>query len=668
MKPCLGLLLLVLAPLLLFAQATLPDSFTALQTQLATQPDSIQMERLRDFVQARIDHGVFPEAVAANQFMVAMAERTGNRLFLGQAYVSAGDIAKSEGNPSQAIIQFQRAVLLYRQLGEWHRQASTLGRIGGTYVDIQNLPLAEEYYNQALTVAQKHDLKRDIAYAYGDLATVYDLRKQHSKALWFNAQSISISKSIGADYSVAMFNQGIYFKNAGRYRESVSAYQQALQWAKAHQDTYMEEYIYLNLPNTLLLLNRPDEAEHYTQLALQSVRSFPNQERHLQEIYETLTTIYEKRGQYQQALDYHKQWVVHRDSVFNAEKSRQLVEAETRFQTREKQQQIQRLDENNLRQKQQLQWLIGGVSLLVLLLGIMAWQYRALRRANERVNQTLNELQRTQDQLIQKEKMASLGELTAGIAHEIQNPLNFVNNFAQLSVDLARELQEEFDKVSIPAADKAYLGDIVQDLASNQSKINQHGQRASSIVKGMLEHSRAGSGEPQLTNLNALANEYLRMAYSGFQAKDKQGLTSDNPADRDPFNSQLITDFEADLAPIELVPQDMGRVLLNLYNNAFYAVRERQKQAGDDYHPTIRVSTKRLKNKIEIRVQDNGTGIPDSIRAKIFQPFFTTKPTGEGTGLGLSLSYDIVTKGHGGTLAVESVAGEGTEFTITLLI
>ena len=287
------------------------------------------------------------------------------------------------------------------------------------------------------------------------------------------------------------------------------------------------------------------------------------------------------------------------------------------------------------------------------------------------LNQSLETLRATQAQLIQSEKLASLGELTAGIAHEIQNPLNFVNNFAEISVDMAEELREEIKK---PEIDKGLIEELATDLALNQEKINHHGKRASAIVKGMLEHSRTSTGIKEPTDLNALADEYLRLVYHGLRAKDSS------------FNATMETHFDPDLPHVEVVPQDIGRVILNLINNAFYAVAERSRSTVAErsrsavqqrtvetlhatslpYQPTVIISTKRLDNAIEISVKDNGIGIPDAIKDKIFQPFFTTKPTGQGTGLGLSLAYDIVTKGHGGTLEVSSVPNEGTEFIIQL--
>jgi signal transduction histidine kinase len=244
--------------------------------------------------------------------------------------------------------------------------------------------------------------------------------------------------------------------------------------------------------------------------------------------------------------------------------------------------------------------------------------------------------------------MASLGELTAGIAHEIQNPLNFVNNFSEVNRELLAEMKDEMDKGNIVDAKE-----IANDVIANQEKINHHGKRADAIVKGMLQHSQSGSGVKEPTDINALADEYLRLAYHGLRAKDKS------------FNATLKTNFDENIGKVNIIPQDIGRVILNLITNAFYAVNERSMQGIAGYEPTVEVSTRKEGDKVLIAVKDNGDGIPQKILDKIFQPFFTTKPTGQGTGLGLSLSYDIV-KAHGGELKVETKAGEGSEFIIYL--
>jgi len=299
-----------------------------------------------------------------------------------------------------------------------------------------------------------------------------------------------------------------------------------------------------------------------------------------------------------------------------------------------------------------------------------------LRQQKEELEKTLVELKAAQAQLIQAEKMASLGELTAGIAHEIQNPLNFVTNFSEVSNELIQEildLRSKKQESEEPVEDEIEVDEILGDIRQNLEKIHHHGKRADSIVKGMLEHSRNNSGEKVPTDINALADEYLKLSYHGYRSKDKT------------FNSDFKSELDPTIPLVNIVPQDLGRVLLNLFNNAFYACHERSKKEiigaeGDisdpdiykgkgtkPFSPLVKVFTKNLSNKIEIKVSDNGSGIPENIKEKIFQPFFTTKPTGHGTGLGLSLTYDIV-KAHGGEISLNSKAGKGTEFIISLPI
>lgn len=320
-------------------------------------------------------------------------------------------------------------------------------------------------------------------------------------------------------------------------------------------------------------------------------------------------------------------------------------------------------------------WLAYSIYALLLLAAIFAFdrmmrrrivlaerkknQERELAQAKE-IEKAYTELKATQAQLIQSEKMASLGELTAGIAHEIQNPLNFVNNFSELNTELIEEMKAE-----IKAGNKDEATALANDISENEKKINFHGKRADGIVKGMLLHSRSSSGVKEPTDINVLADEYLRLSYHGLRAKDKS------------FNATMKTDFDENIGKINVVPQDLGRVILNLLTNAFYAVNEKKRQSPpppvggienpqNQYEPTVTISTKKIGERIEIKVSDNGNGIPPSALGKIFQPFFTTKPTGEGTGLGLSMSYDIVTIGHNGDLQVETKEGVGTVFTILI--
>ncbi|MFZ1259322.1 MAG: ATP-binding protein, partial [Chitinophagaceae bacterium] len=296
---------------------------------------------------------------------------------------------------------------------------------------------------------------------------------------------------------------------------------------------------------------------------------------------------------------------------------------------------------------------VGIAALVLLLAGVLYYRFKAKQKANKVLETTLSNLKSTQSQLIQSEKMASLGELTAGIAHEIQNPLNFVNNFSEVNKELVDELQQELKAGKIDDAIE-----ISNDIKVNEEKINHHGKRADAIVKGMLQHSSSGSGKKEPTDINALADEYLRLAYHGLRAKDKS------------FNATMKTDYDATIGNINIIPQDIGRVILNLISNAFYVVNEKSKQNFAGYEPTVTITTASGQppsggRSIVIKVSDNGGGIPQKVLDKIFQPFFTTKPTGQGTGLGLSLSYDIV-KAHGGELQVKTMEGEGSEFIISL--
>jgi signal transduction histidine kinase len=363
--------------------------------------------------------------------------------------------------------------------------------------------------------------------------------------------------------------------------------------------------------------------------------------------YELLYHAYQLREQQDSTLIYLQLAFTSRDSI-----SKSRVKNLTQYQnlTFDEQIRLEELEKEKLRTKNKIRIysLLAGLAFILIVAFILYRNARQKQKANRILKHTLEDLRSTQSQLIQSEKMAGLGELTAGIAHEIQNPLNFVNNFSEVSADLVKELNEEIHKGKSEEV-KAIAGDLLQNI----EKINHHGKRASNIVKSMLEHSRTGSGEKRPTNLNALADEYLRLAFHGLRAKDKS------------FHSDYRLVKDENIPSINVVPQDIGRVLLNIINNAFFAVNEKAKKSSSDYKPQVVVSTIKLGDRIEIRVKDNGGGIPDNLKDKIFQPFFTTKPTGQGTGLGLSLSYDIV-KAHGGDLLVETKEGEGSEFIIRL--
>ena len=352
-----------------------------------------------------------------------------------------------------------------------------------------------------------------------------------------------------------------------------------------------------------------------------------------------------------EAVRYYQIANVAKDSLYGVQKVLQLQAATMKEQERQAEEEAAKIAyQNKLKQ-----WvLLGGIAVVLIIVLILYRNNIQKQKANKILEKTLTDLKTTQSQLVHAEKMASLGELTAGIAHEIQNPLNFVNNFSDVSNELIDEMKAE-----LATGNRELATGIADDIKRNLEKINHHGKRADAIVKGMLQHSRSSTGQKEPTDINELAGEYLRLAYHGIKAKDPS------------FHAQTKTDFDNNIGKIKVVPQDIGRVMLNLINNAFYAVEEKKKQIGDGYEAIVTVGTKTVKPPlgglgVEIKVKDNGNGIPHKVLDKIFQPFFTTKPTGQGTGLGLSLAYDIVTKGHSGELKVETKEGEGSEFSIQL--
>ena len=391
--------------------------------------------------------------------------------------------------------------------------------------------------------------------------------------------------------------------------------------------------------------NRIDEA---IALLTKDINRLKSQRLFVLRDYKLLAALHEQTGRPEKANEAYKSFISLQDSLKTDQNKYSSLSFETEQAMSEKELSIAKLESQNKISSLSRNFSIGIAVLLLILAGSVYYRFQSKKKANLVLEKTLSDLQSTQNQLIQSEKMASLGELTAGIAHEIQNPLNFVNNFSEVNAELIDELEQEVDKGNLNE-----VKIITKDIKANEQKINHHGKRADAIVKGMLQHSRISNGVKEPTNINALTDEYLRLSYHGLRAKDKS------------FNATMKTDFDESIGNINIIPQDIGRVVLNLINNAFYAVDEKRKLSQNAYEPTVLVRTKKENDKVEIKVKDNGNGIPPKVLDKIFQPFFTTKPTGQGTGLGLSLSYDIV-KAHGGELKVETKEREGTTFIIQL--
>jgi two-component system NtrC family sensor kinase len=378
-----------------------------------------------------------------------------------------------------------------------------------------------------------------------------------------------------------------------------------------------------------------------------------------------MSNSFAKKGNYAEAYKSFLAYTSYKDSLTAEVSSRRLAQLQYNQQLLKKEAQIKLLTKDRQLKEQaasrQLFFmfaLFGCIAALTAILLILNRNNRVKKRANQQLNAqkdeletTLTELKNTQTQLVHAEKMASLGELTAGIAHEIQNPLNFVNNFSEVSAELVHELIEN---QQLPEVDKELELELLQDVDLNLQKVALHGKRASAIIKRMLEHSRSGSGEKEQTDLDALIEEYLKLSYHGMRARDKS------------FEVKMITNLNSGPKTTSVVPGEIGRVLLNIFNNAFYAVQQRQKAGQQGFEPTVTITSHRDNGQVIIKIKDNGSGMSEQVMQKVFQPFFTTKPTGEGTGLGLSLSYDIITKGHNGNISVAGEANNYTEFTIVL--
>jgi signal transduction histidine kinase len=410
----------------------------------------------------------------------------------------------------------------------------------------------------------------------------------------------------------------------------------------------------MGIADVFLKLNQTDSSTLYAKnaLAIADSAGLPNEKL---EALNLLTTIFEGKSNIDSAYAYQKQTLVLKDGALSADHIRhaQLIAFN---------EEMKKQEELTQQRRRSTTIIISSLVVTVLFISLITSivirhnqqrkkAYTLLQKQKEQTEQAYSQLKATQAQLVQKEKMASLGELIAGIAHEIQNPLNFVNNFSTVNKELVTEAKQALSGGNYPE-----VAAVLSDIENNEEKISHHGKRADSIVKGMLQHARASTGKKEPTDINKLAEEYLRLSFQGMRAKDKS------------FNAAIETHFDNTLGQVTIVPQDIGRVLLNLFNNAFYAVQEKKAKLNGTYEPVVSVRTNKDSNSVQIIVKDNGTGMPQQVADKVFQPFFTTKPTGEGIGLGLSLSYDIVTKGHGGELKVESKEGEGTEFVVQLPI
>jgi two-component system, NtrC family, sensor kinase len=515
-------------------------------------------------------------------------------------------------NTDQEIFHYREARRIASEIGHPVRQMLASMNLGRSYMTVNKLDSAMMYEKEAEQLNLRSSFKKYLGQIYLTLGNIY------------------------------------YEKN--NLPQTLENYYKSMQISKEENNLNGLNNSYFFLAKYFLATREKDSALHYAMLNLQTIQQLGVVRWfrvNLGTVYENVYLAYKMRNQTDSVLKYQELTLVVKDSLYKAR-----IKNLSDFQavTLNEQLRLQNVEKDKITYQNKIRtyFMLAGISILLLLAFIFYRNNRQKQKANKVLEKTLSDLKSTQSQLIQSEKMASLGELTAGIAHEIQNPLNFVNNFSEVSTELVDEMNEEIDKGNLEDAKE-----IASDLKQNLEKINHHGKRAGDIVKGMLQHSRTSSGQKELTDINALADEYLRLAYHGLRAKDKS------------FNTTLKTNYDESIGKVSVIPQDIGRVVLNLITNAFYVVNEKKISGVENYEPTVSVSTKKTGDKVEIKVADNGNGIPKKVLDKIFQPFFTTKPTGQGTGLGLSLSYDIV-KAHGGELKVETKEGEGSEFVIQL--
>jgi len=589
---------------------------------------------------------------------LAWARKNKQKKYEGRFLCNEGDWYFRELKYPEALKSFLAAIKILEGLDAERETADALNGIGQIYYDLSEYRHALSYYSQGVVLEEKlNDSSR--RGTYQRIGSSYANLKMHDSAVYFAKKSYAIAEHFdrGSQFKYLLDDIAEIYAEVEEDSIAMLYFRKSLPYFEYDDNNKAE--IFTGIAKLFRKAGQNDSAFFYARLALplaqtELVKGY-QKVRLTGYVYDAsniIAAFYKSKHRLDSAFVYQEIAIAAKDSLSSQEKLKELQNIEFNETLRQ-----QQANEEAIKNRNRINtyFFVGGIAAILLIALFLYRNNRIKQKANlvlkdqkQKVETTLEQLRSTQVQLIQSEKMASLGELTAGIAHEIQNPLNFVNNFSDVNKELLMEMKDELNKGNMEDA-KA----IANDVIDNEEKINHHGKRADAIVKGMLQHSRSSSGVKEPTDINALADEYLRLAYHGLRAKDKS------------FNATMKTDFDESIGNINIIPQDIGRVILNLITNAFYAVTEKKKQLGDGYEPTVSVSTKKMNDKVQINVKDNGNGIPQKVLDKIFQPFFTTKPTGQGTGLGLSLSYDIV-KAHGGELKVETKEGEGSEFIITI--
>ncbi|MFZ4706581.1 MAG: tetratricopeptide repeat-containing sensor histidine kinase [Bacteroidales bacterium] len=601
--------------------------------------------------------GKYGDALGNLMESLKISRQTNNSRSAVETYLAMGFVYLFVEKWDDALESQHEALRIYKKMNDTLGIARVYNDIGVTNMRAGNFTTALKNHKAALEIRLKSKEYYYTFSSYSYIGEIYEELANFPEALRNYEAGLKYAERSGAKTGIIDANLEcgmIHFKTSG-YDNALQHFLVALELSRKIEDRTGESKAAMNIADICISRNETGKAISWFKKAAKV--SPESSFKFMSGIYKSLAGTYFKIGDYGNAYKYQLLYSQVKDSLVIAENlvkittltNRMEIENKQALQT-EKYNKMLDIKQSELkRQRIFRNFILFGMFVILVMAVIFFIRFIEKNKLNTKLNNLLSNLKSTQSQLIQSEKMASLGELTAGIAHEIQNPLNFVNNFSEVNSELIAEMKDEIYKGNLEEV-KA----LADDIADNEQKINQHGKRADAIVKGMLLHSRSRNGINEPTDINALADEYLRLAYHGLRAKDKT------------FNATLKTDFDETIGNINIIPQDIGRVILNLITNAFYAVTEKKNQFGSDYEPTVSVSTRKINGKIEVHVKDNGNGIPQNILAKIFQPFFTTKPAGQGTGLGLSISYDIVTEGHGGELKVEITEGGGAEFIIRL--
>ena len=563
----------------------------------------------------------------------------------------AGESYRLTGDYPKALQSQLQALEISRELKNEFVESNSLGFVGVIYMELNEYRQALQYFLPAINIKDRLPASPPGVFVLANTGITYDLLNMPDSALHYLklAGELNIEVRHPQLNSLIPRSVGNVYMHKGNLDSALQFYFAALQNSRSTNESINLGGVQQKIAEVYEKLNHDDSSLYYALNAFNEAKRTSQKSRIL-ESSNLLVKLYREMHKYDSAFYYEDLATSIKDSLYGIPKFRQL---QLLMLSEQKRQQEIEQEQERYKNKTRMIALWSAVGVFLIIAFILYRNNRQKQKTNKVLENTLSNLRSTQSQLIQSEKMASLGELTAGIAHEIQNPLNFVNNFSDVNKELLIEMNEEIDKGNL-----GEVRSIAKDVIDNEEKINHHGKRADAIVKGMLQHSRSSSGQKESTDINALADEYLRLAYHGLRAKDKS------------FNATMKTDFDSSIGKINIIPQDIGRVVLNLINNAFYAVDERKStyakaSVDNNYEPTVSVSTKKTNGKVEIKVSDNGNGIPQKVVDKIFQPFFTTKPAGQGTGLGLSLSYDIV-KAHDGDLKVETKEGEGSKFIVQL--